>query len=67
MISMYVCKYIMIITQDFTLESKCSCPYKEGESCTKDNGGGGGGGGGDGGKKKSKNHPGVVGIIILCV
>ena len=26
------------------MESKCSCPYKEGETCTNDNGGGGKGG-----------------------
>ena len=54
-----------VILQDFTLESKCSCAYKDGESCTQ-SGGGGGGGGGDS-NKKSNNDPGVVGIVLLCV
>ena len=47
------------ITQHFTLESKCSCPYKEGESCTKDQD--------NREKKKSKNDPGIVGIVLLCL
>ena len=61
---MYV-TVVHTIAQDFTLESKCSCPYKEGESCTKDNGGGGDNPAG--GNKKSKHNPGIVGIVILCL
>jgi len=53
--------------QDFTLETKCACPYKSGQSCSNNGGGGGGGGGGESGSSNSDSEPGVVGIVLLCL
>ena len=59
--------------QDFTLESKCSCPYKEGKSCNSSGGGsnnGGSdnnGGGGESIGEKIKDKLGVLGIVLLCM
>ena len=70
--TLIMCKLLFI--QDFTLESKCSCPYKEGESSTSEGGGSHNGGGnsnsGGGGKSTGENIKdklGVLGIVLLCM